>query len=98
MSKMYRVEIIANQSVEEEITELLNEKVENIQYTLLPDVHGKGLSSQKLGSTTWPEQNFLLFSYVNHEDALKIKGVIEMVLERFPSEGISFFAVEAAEL
>lgn len=98
MEKNYRVEIIANQSVEEEITQYLAEEIPDIQYTILPTVSGKGLSSQKLGNTTWPEQNFLLFTYVNHQVALKIKEIIQTVTERFPKEGISFFAVEAAEL
>lgn len=98
MEKMYRVEIIANQSVEEDITDLLHEEIKDIQYTVLPVVHGKGLRSEKLGTTTWPEQNFLLFTYVNLETAKTIKELVNKIILKFPREGISIFAVEAVEL
>ncbi len=94
----YRIEIIANQSVEDDITELLEKEVADLEYTMLPAVHGKGLRSKKLGTAVWPEQNFALFAYVSKEDALKIKTALAAVKEKFPDEGISFFCVEAAEL
>ena len=94
----YRVEIIANQSVEEDITELLEEVIPGLEYTLLPSVQGKGLHSKKLGSNTWPEQNFLMFAYVSRENAIKIKEAVRQVILRFPKEGISFFCVQEAEL
>lgn len=52
---MTRCEIIANQSVQEEITLLLEEKIPDILYTTVPLVTGRGKNSYKLGSTTWPE-------------------------------------------
>ena len=58
----YRIEIIANQSVQEDITELLEEELPEIQYTVIPTVQGRGAHRKKLGSTTWPEQNFVLFA------------------------------------
>lgn len=94
----YRFEIVANQSVQDDIIEFLEEEIPSIEYTVIPDVHGRGLSSKKLGTTTWPEQNFLLFAYVEHEKALKMKEVIQAVQKKFPKEGISFFCVGEAEL
>ena len=94
----YRIEIIANQSVEDDITEVLEEQIPDFEYTLLPTVHGRGLRSKKLGSNTWPEQNFLMFAYVSREVALKVKEIIGAVIQRFPKEGISFFCVQEAEL
>ncbi len=95
---MYRAEIISNQSVQEDITELLEQELPSIQYTLIPEIHGRGGRTKKLGDTIWPEMNFLLFAYVEKEDALKIKSIVEAVKKRFPNEGISLFFTKAEEL
>ena len=71
---MYRVEIISNQSVQEDITELLEKELPSIQYTLIPEVQGRGLRTKKSGDTIWPEMNFVLFAYVELEEAKKNKG------------------------
>ena len=88
---MYRAEIVSNQSVQDDITERLEKEIPGIQYTVIPEVHGKGLKTKKLGDTVWPEMNFILFAYIEDEDAKKVKDVIAQVKERFPNEGISLF-------
>ena len=98
MSDLYRAEIISNQSVQEDITERLEEAIPSIEYTVIPEIHGRGLRSKKLGDTVWPEMNFVLFSYVEKEVALKVKKVVEAVKERFPNEGISLFFTKAEDL
>ena len=98
MSDLYRAEIISNQSVQEDITELLEKEIPSIQYTVIPEIHGRGGRTKKLGDTVWPEMNFVLFSYLEKEDALKVKTVVEAVKERFPNEGISLFFTKAEEL
>jgi len=95
---MFRAEIISNQSVEDDIVELLEQEIPQIQYTIIPDVHGRGASSKKLGDTIWPEQNFCLFAYVDESDAKKVKSIIQSVKEKFPKEGISLFFVKCEEL
>ena len=94
----YRIEIISNQSVQEDITELLEQEISEIEYTVIPVVHGKGIKAKKLGTTTWPEQNFVLFAYVSRENALKIKAIVNAVKDKFPDEGISFFCSQEVEL
>ena len=98
MSNLYRAEIISNQSVQEDITERLEEAIPSIEYTVIPEIHGRGLRTKKLGDTVWPEMNFVLFTYVEKEDALKVKAVVEAVKERFPNEGISLFFTKAEEI
>ena len=88
---MYRAEIISNQSVQDDITERLEKEIPGILYTLIPEVQGRGLKTKKLGDTVWPEMNFILFAYIEDEDAKKIKDVIAQVKESFPNEGISLF-------
>ncbi len=87
----YRAEIISNQSVEDDIIELLEQEIPEIEYTVLPVTHGRGARAKKLGSTVWPEQNFVLFTYVSREEALKIQAIIRAVKQKFPGEGISVF-------
>ena len=98
MSELYRAEIISNQSVQEDITELLEQEIPSIQYTVIPEIHGRGGRTKKLGDTVWPEMNFVLFAYVEKDEALKIKEVVAAVKERFPNEGISLFFTKAEEL
>ena len=98
MSNLYRAEIISNQSVQEDITERLEEALPTIQYTVIPEVHGRGSHTKKLGDTIWPEMNFVLFTYVEKEEALKVKEVVEAVKNRFPNEGISLFFTKAEDL
>ncbi len=88
---MYRAEIVSNQSVQDDITERLEKEIPGIQYTVIPEVHGKGLKTKKLGDVVWPEMNFILFAYIEDDDAKKVKDVIAQVKERFPNEGISLF-------
>lgn len=98
MSELYRAEIISNQSVQEDIVERLEKELPSIQYTVIPEIHGRGVRTKKLGDTIWPEMNFVLFAYVEEEAARKIKEVIEAVKQRFPNEGISLFFTKAEEL
>ena len=97
-SKKYRIEIISNQSVQDDITELLEQEIPEIEYTVIPVVHGRGRRAKKLGTTIWPEQNFLLFAYTSYEDALKAKVIVETIIKKFSSEGISMFCSEEVNL
>ena len=89
--KMIRAEIIANQSVQEEIIDALEENVENIMYTLIPVVYGRGGDDKKLGNSVWPETNFMLISYLEDNQVEIIKQVMSGIKSRFKSEGIKLF-------
>lgn len=95
---MYRAEIISNQSVQENIIEILEEKIPQLQYTIIPEVYGSGIKTKKLGDTVWPEMNFVLFTYVDLNEAKIIKETIEQIKKRFPREGISCFFSKSEEL
>jgi hypothetical protein len=94
---MYRAEIIANQSVQEDIIEALEEHVPDILYTVVPLVHGRGGADRKLGTSTWPETNFALFSYVEEKDRPIVDAVLAAIKNKFPDEGIKLFWVRAEE-
>ncbi len=94
---MYRVEIVANRSVKDDITEGLESGIPGILYTVLPEAEGRGARDRKLGTTTWPELNFVLLAYVSNWELDDVKAVLNDVKGRFPNEGIAFFAVRAEE-
>lgn len=95
---MIRAEIISNQSVQDDIQELLEIKIPGIEYTVIAGVNGKGKTSKKLGDTVWPEMNFILFAYVSEEDAKKIKNCIEAIKKSYKAEGISLFFTPCIEI
>ncbi|MBR4463243.1 MAG: hypothetical protein IKS40_01355 [Treponema sp.] len=94
---MYRAEIIANQSVQDDIIEVLEEYIPDILYTIVPLVHGRGGNDRKLGSTTWPETNFVLFTYVQDKDKSVVDSVLSAIKEKFPDEGIKLFWLRAED-
>lgn len=95
---MYRIEIVSNQSVQEDITAALEEYVPGILYTVIPLVYGRGGNDRKLGTTTWPEKNFDLVSYIEDKDYKKVRAVIKGVKAKFPEEGIKLFAIKSEDL
>lgn len=94
---MTRCEIIANQSVQDEIVSLMEEHIPDVLYTIIPTVVGRGKNSYKMGNGTWPETNFILVSYIEDEHIAMMKAIIKAVKERFTSEGIKLFLVKAEE-
>ncbi|MCH5295777.1 MAG: hypothetical protein J1F14_07775 [Treponema sp.] len=95
---MYRCEIISNKSVEEDIKEALEQYIPGILYTTIPLAYGRGGNDYKLGTTTWPETNFVLTSYVEDKDLETVRAIIKAVKDKFKSEGIKLFVVRAEEL
>ncbi len=92
---MIRCEIIANQSVQDEIITLLEEHISDCLYTIIPVVTGRGKNSYKLGTSSWPETNFILLTYVQEDKVQTVKAIIAAVKEKFKGEGIKLFCVKA---
>lgn len=90
---MTRVEIIANRSVQAEIVDRLESDIPDILYTILPVVHGRGSQARRLGTATWPEENFMLIIWVDGATAARIERIVTEVKERFPNEGIKIFSM-----
>jgi hypothetical protein len=88
---MIRVEIIANQSVEENILEALAKEGAGKFYTKFPNIYGVGSSGPRMGDPVWPEENFALVIWCEKEEALAIQRAIREVKKKFPGEGIKLF-------
>jgi hypothetical protein len=91
-----RLEVIANQSVREELIDELEVALPQIEYTLFPIAHGKGRRKRKEGTRTWPETNFYLLVYLDEASAAAAAATVSEIRRRFPDEGI-FAAVSEAE-
>ena len=92
---MYRIEIISNKSVQEDIEKAMEYNVADFFYTTIPLVYGRGGDNRKLGTATWPETNFAMISYINDKDLDMVKKVVGEIKKKFPDEGIKLFAVRA---
>jgi len=88
---MIRIEIYANNSVEENIFEAFAKKEVGKFYTKIPGVFGVGSSGPRMGDAIWPEENFSLIIWCEEDEAKGIKQAIETVKENFPNEGIKLF-------
>ena len=96
---MIRMEIIANQSVEENILEALKYEGVGKFYTKYPNILGVGSSGPRMGDAVWPEENFALVVWCDEEEARKIEQAVTYVKTRFPNEGIKVFGLpDAAKL
>jgi hypothetical protein len=92
-----RLEIIANQSVQENILQSLEARIEDFSYTLIPAVHGKGKNGERLGTAIWPEENCMIICYLPDQQADTAASLVEEVKLLFPQEGIKIFFVEASQ-
>lgn len=95
---MIRVEVIANRSVQEDFFEKLRNAGIGSHYTLFPEVHGAGDAGPRRGDHIWPEENFVWVSYLDREDALVIRRIVDDLRERFPDEGLRLFASQGVDL
>ena len=92
--ELYRCEIVANNSVEDDIVEVLEAVCPGILYTIVPTVHGRGKNDRKLSTATWPETNFILFAYVTKDMIAGVKKAVRAVKETFHGEGIKLFIMK----
>ena len=90
---MIRVEVIANNSVEENILEALKTQGVGKYYTKYPGICGVGNSGPRMGDPIWPEENFVLVIWCEDEEAMGIERAIASVKEQFPNEGIRIFGM-----
>jgi len=90
---MIRVEIFANQSMEELLIKNLETAIPGFLYSILPLAHGRGGESYKLGSSTWPETNVIIIAYTDDDKEERIRTVVDYLKEKFPTEGITMFVL-----
>jgi hypothetical protein len=90
---MYRIEIIANNSVQDNILEAFQEEGAGKNYTLYTSVLGVGSSGPRMGDAIWPEENFALVVWCEKEEAEGLARAVAAVKKRFPGEGVKIFGL-----
>jgi nitrogen regulatory protein PII len=90
---MQRIEIIANQAVEEEIIELLAAAGYGESFTYTHPVYGRGESGRREGSPVWPETNSAFVVYADTEAGETILAGVQRVKSQFPNEGIKVWRI-----
>ena len=93
---MIRLEIVANQSVEENILDAFKYEGVGKYYTKYSNIYGVGTSGPKMGDSVWPEENFSLVIWCEEEEAIGIEKAITFVKKKFPDEGIKLFGLPKA--
>ena len=93
---MLRLEIIANQSVEENVLGALKHEGAGKHYTKYPGILGVGSSGPRMGDAVWPEENFVLVIWCDEQEAQGIARAVAFVKSKFPDEGIKLFGLPAA--
>ena len=90
---MIRVEIFANQSMQDLLINNLETAVPDFFYSIVPLAHGRGGETYKLGTSTWPETNVIIIAYCDDNKETAIKTVVDYLKEKFPTEGIKLFVL-----
>jgi hypothetical protein len=94
---MKRIEIFASQSVQDELVANLENAIPNFYYTLIPAVHGRGKKRYCLGTSTWPEENFILIAYLDDGDLPAAEGIVAHEKKRYPNEGLKIFVLSSEQ-
>ena len=94
---MCRLEIIANNTVEEDIQNALNDVENGFYYTRVNNVHGRGSSKPRMGDAVWPEENFIYIIYADDEKANKMISAVKELKKKFTIEGIKIFKINYDE-
>ncbi len=93
---MIRMEIIADNAVEEDIMEALQAREAVTHFSKIPNVHGEGDSTPKHGNHIWPEENFILIIYCEEEVAAEVRAALAEVKSIFPDAGIKLFEIKSS--
>lgn len=91
---MKRLEIIANQAVEEDIIETLEAVGHGESFTYFHPVYGRGKKGRREGSPVWPETNVYFLIYLDNETAHAFMDKLRLLKETFPAEGIKCWLSE----
>ena len=85
---MKRLEVIANQAVEEDIIEILEAVGHGESFSYFHPVYGRGKKGRREGSAVWPETNVYFLVYLDTETAHRFMEKLRTLKETFPEEGI----------
>ena len=92
---MKRMELIANRSAEIEIVNTLRNNINDLYYSLLPQIPG-GEQPNYQKKIVWTNLNFLLICFLEDHDAVKAQAAICLLKEKLPGVGIKIYFTEVS--
>lgn len=94
---MKRVDIFINQSITEDLSDLLKEANLMEAYTRWTPVFGTGHSGPREGSSIWPETNSAVLLFIEDDQISVLKTIIKSLKENYPDEGLKCFISQGPE-
>ncbi len=77
---MFRVEIIGNQVLLQDLLDAVEQKLPQQCYTVLPVLRAKGREEKANGDDVWMERNFVCLMFVdNTEDTVEITRICDVM-------------------
>jgi hypothetical protein len=95
---MKRLEIIANNTIREDLLEALQQSGLPTGHSWIPGVSGEGTSGPREGNVIWPDSNVLLIVYLEDSDTERVRNALGEVKKRFPGEGIRCWTTPAERM
>jgi len=92
---MIRVDIIANQSIEENVIDELTTLGHGESFSYIHPVYGRGTNGRREGSAVWPETNVMFVVFLDDGTADALAERIRTLRRQFPKEGIRCWVSEA---
>lgn len=96
--KLFRLEIVLSQSIEEDFVKAFLEHDTGHMFTKMNDVMGRGFSVPKMGDNIWPQLNCMYIVYCTKEQASVTKEILNQLRREYPGEGIACFRSKAKML
>ena len=88
---MIKLEIIANQALEDQLLDIMPMNNGRPCYTMLKQVDGAGFSGLCLGNEVWPEENVMFILFLNEEELNTVKEQLAGIRRKFPLLGLAAF-------
>ncbi len=85
---MKRVEIVLNQSIEEDFFSRLEKEQIKRFYTKFVDAEGEGCQIPKKGTPIWPQLNNVIVMVLEDEYIPAVRQIVEDLRSEFPDEGV----------
>jgi len=85
---MIEMNIIANQSIEEDIIEVLEARGFRDSFSLFSPLFGRGRHGRREASAIWPEKNVMFYIVMEDDQIDVLVADLKMLKEKFEQEGI----------
>ncbi len=94
---MIRIEVIANQAIEEDVIAALTASKIGDCFTYIAPVYGRGRNGRREGSAVWPEENVIFIVYTDEEKKDDFLICLKKIKTDFPDEGLQCFITDNAQ-